>query len=121
MPHRPGPKQLLSARRRKVRKELAAVKAKLRNKSGKATHAGPELSSLRSTLQSLEHDVKAAGGSGASDVVSALSHLDTSLKHLATVSAAGDPEKVINELIAGVEAFEHARSAAKAAGHNWTL
>jgi hypothetical protein len=116
-----GPKQVLSAKRSKVKKEVKAIKAKLRNKSGKATHAGPELASLRSTLQGLQHDVKATGGPGATSVVSALGHLDTSLKHLATVSAASDPEKVINELIAGVEAFESARSAAKAAGSNWTL
>jgi len=116
-----GPKRLLSSKRGKVKKEIKAIKAKLRNKSGKATHAGRELASLRSTLQGLQHDVKAAGGPGASTVVSALGHLDTSLKHLATVSAAGDPEKTINELIAGVHAFEQARSAAKAAGHNWVL
>jgi type VI protein secretion system component VasF len=118
--HRP-PKQLLSAKRSKVKKEIKAITAKLRNKSGTATHAGPELTSLRSTLQGLQHQVKAAGGPGAADVVSALGHLDTSLKHLATVSAAGDPEKVINELVAGVEAFQQAHSAAKAAGHNWVL
>lgn len=116
-----GPRQLLSSKRGKVKKEIRAIKARLRSRSGKATHAGPELSSLRSTLQGLQHDVKAAGGPGASTVVSALGHLDTSLKHLATVSAAGDPEKVINELVAGVEAFQQAQAAAKAAGHNWVL
>lgn len=121
MSHGPAPKQLLSARRSKVKKEIKALKAKLRNTSGKATHAGPELSSLRSTLQTLQHDVKAAGGPGATNVVGALGHLDTSLKHLATVSGAGDPEKVLNELIAGVQAFEQAQRAAKAAGHNWVL
>lgn len=121
MAHRPGPKQLLSARRSKVKKELKALKAKLRHTSGKPTHAGSELLSLRSTLQTLQHDVKAAGGPGAHNVVSALDHLDTSLKHLATVSAASDPEKTINELVAGVEAFEQARNAAKAGGHNWVL
>jgi hypothetical protein len=119
--HRRGPRRLLTAKRGKVKKELKAVEAKLRNKSGKATHAGPELTSLRSTLESLQHDVKAAGGPGAADVVSALSHLDTSLKHLATVSAASNPEKVIDDLVAGVQAFERARSAAKAAGTNWAL
>jgi type VI protein secretion system component VasF len=119
--HHHGPRQLLSAKRSKVKKEIKAIEAKLRNKSGKATHAGPELTSLRSTLQSLQHDVKAAGGPGSSSVVSALSHLNTSLQHLATMSAAGDPENVISELVAGVEAFEQARTSAKAAGHNWVL
>lgn len=116
-----GPKQLLSARRSKIKREIKAVEAKLRDKSGKATHAGPQLSSLRSTLASLQHEVKAAGGPGANDVSAALGHLDTSLGHLKTVSAASDPEKVIDQLVAGVEAFEKARSAAKAAGHNWVL
>jgi type VI protein secretion system component VasF len=116
-----GPKQVLSAKRGKVKKEIKAIKAKLRNQSGKATHAGPELASLRSTLQSLHKDVTAAGGPGAHDVSSALGHLDTSLKHLATVSAAADPQKVIDELIAGIEAFQQAQTAAKAAGHNWVL
>jgi hypothetical protein len=116
-----GPKQVLSAKRGKVKKEIKAIKAKLRNKSGKPTHAGPELASLRSTLQSLQKDVAAAGGPGAHDVSSALGHLDTSLKHLATVSAAGDPQKVIDELVAGIDAFQQAQTAAKAAGHNWVL
>lgn len=115
-----SPHALLSAKRRKVRKQSEAIAKKLKA----SAHNGgvsSELHQLQKTLAVLRGDVRRSGGPDAQHVADALGHLDTSLGKLIEAQHTSKGVDELNALTEGMNAFVAARSAAKAAGHAWQL
>lgn len=117
-------RNLLNAKRTRVRQESKALTAKLEHAlaSPQGGNATTQINQLRDTLRDLRHDVVTQGaGKHTADVAEALQRLDTSMALLAKATQTHDPNQALATLRGSWSALTKAQAHAELAGHDWTL
>jgi hypothetical protein len=117
-------RNLLNAKRSRVRKESKALSTKLEHvlASPQGGNATTQINQLRGTLRDLRHDVLTQGaGKHTADVAEALQRLDTSMALLAKATQTQDSNQALATLQSSWVALTKAQAHAELAGHDWSL